>query len=51
MAPQMEQRIKEMAQLNYKLLITSEKVAKKYQGKFNIEIKGIKKAKELEDIL
>ncbi len=48
MVPRMEQRLKEMAQLNYKLLVTSEKIAEKYKDKFNIKIKGIKKAKELE---
>ena len=49
--PMMEMRVKEMAQLNYKRVITSEKTAKELKGKFNIEIIGIRQAKELEKIL
>ncbi|MCT4642433.1 MAG: DNA repair protein RadA [Bacteriovoracaceae bacterium] len=49
--PMMETRIKEIAQLNYKKIITASSVAKKYKDKFDIEIIGIKKATELEEIL
>jgi len=49
--PQAELRIREMAQLNYKRLITSKRIAEKYGNKFSIEIKGIEKARELESIL
>ncbi len=49
--PQMEMRVKEMAQLNYKKVVTSEKTAKELKGKFNIEIIGLKKAKDIESIL
>jgi DNA repair protein RadA/Sms len=49
--PMMEMRVKEMAQLNYKRVITSEKTAKELKGKFNIEVIGIRQAKELENIL
>lgn len=46
--PMMEARIKEMAQLNYKRVITSEKTSRELKGKYKIEIIGIKSAKELE---
>jgi DNA repair protein RadA/Sms len=49
--PQMEMRIKEMAQLNYKRVVTSEKTAREFKGKFDIEIIGIKRARDLENIL
>lgn len=49
--PQVEMRIKEMAQLNYKRVVTSEKTAREYKGKFDIEIIGIKRARDLENIL
>ncbi len=48
--PQMELRIKEMAQLNYKKVVTSLKTANELKGKYNIEIVGIKKASDLENI-
>lgn len=49
--PQMEMRIKEMAQLNYKKVITSEKAARELKGKYDIEIVGIRRAKDIENIL
>jgi len=49
--PQMEMRIKEMAQLNYKRVITSDKAAREYKGKYDIEIVGIKRARDLEKLI
>ena len=49
--PMMEMRVKEMAQLNYKRIITSLKTAQELKGKFKIEIIGITKAKELEKFI
>lgn len=46
--PMMDTRIKEMAQLNYKRVVTSEKTARELKNKFKIEIVGIRQAKELE---
>jgi len=46
--PLMEQRLKEISYLNYKKLITSKQTAKKFHGKFSIEIIGIKSAIEVE---
>lgn len=46
--PQMEIRLKEMAQLNYKRIITSKKTADEYRGKFKIEVIGIQRAQEIE---
>jgi DNA repair protein RadA/Sms len=46
--PMMETRIKEMAQLNYKRVITSEKTARELKGKYPINIIGIRSAKDLE---
>jgi len=43
----METRIKEMAQLNYKRVVTSDKVARELNGKYKIEIIGIRQAVEL----
>jgi len=49
--PQMEMRIKEMAQLNYKRVITSDKAAREFKGKYDIEIVGIKRARDLEKLI
>jgi DNA repair protein RadA/Sms len=49
--PQMEMRIKEMAQLNYKRVVTSEKTANELKGKYNIEIIGLRKARDIESII
>ena len=48
---QMEIRLKEMEQLHYRKLITSQKAAKEYNGKFDIEIVGLKKANDLVDYI
>jgi DNA repair protein RadA/Sms len=49
--PQMEIRIKEMAQLNYKRVVTSEKTARELKGKFDIELMGLRQARDIENIL
>jgi DNA repair protein RadA/Sms len=49
--PMLEPRLKEIAQLNYKKVITSKKAALEYAGKFKIEVVGINKATELKKIL
>ena len=49
--PQMETRLKEMDQLNYRKAITSKKIAKEYFEKFGVELIGIKRASELKDLL
>jgi DNA repair protein RadA/Sms len=48
--PQMEMRVKEMAQLNYKRVVTSEKTAKELRGKFEIEIIGLRQARDIEQL-
>jgi DNA repair protein RadA/Sms len=49
--PQMEMRIKEMAQLNYKKVVTSEKTARELKGKFDIEIIGLRQARDLDQFI
>lgn len=49
--PQMEMRVKEMAQLNYKKVVTSEKTAKELRGKFDIEIVGLRQARDLDQFI
>lgn len=49
--PMMEMRLKEVAQMNYKRVITSKRAADDLKGKFKIEIRGITKASELKDLL
>ena len=49
--PQMEMRIKEMAQLNYKRVVTSEKTARELKGKFDIEIIGLRQARDIENLI
>lgn len=49
--PLMESRLKEIAQLNYKKVITSYRTAEKFKDKFDLEIIGVKKAVELEELL
>ncbi len=46
--PNVETRLKEMSQLNYKKLITSQKIANDFKGKFPLELIGIKRVKDLE---
>lgn len=45
--PNLQSRAKEMSQLNYKRIVTSEKNAEELKGKHNIEIIGIKTAAEV----
>jgi hypothetical protein len=40
-----------MAQLNYKKGVTSEKTARELKGKFDIEIIGLRKARDIESII
>lgn len=50
--PRMEGRLKEIEQLNYKRVITSERAAKEYGTQFKkVKIIGIKKALELNKVL
>jgi DNA repair protein RadA/Sms len=49
--PMMELRLKEIAQMNYKRVITSKRIADDYKGKYKLEIKGITKASELNALL
>ena len=49
--PHMESRIKEMSQLNYKRVVTSQKTAKELSGKYDIEIVGIKSARDLDKLI
>ncbi len=49
--PQMEIRVKEMAQLNYKRVVTSEKTARELKGKYDIEIIGLRQAKDIENLI
>jgi DNA repair protein RadA/Sms len=43
--PMMEMRLKEIAQMNYKRVITSTRAAEDLKGKFKIELIGITKAR------
>lgn len=49
--PMMESRLREASQMNYKSVVTSERAAKEYAGKFKIEIKSIKRASDLKGML
>lgn len=49
--PMMEMRLKEIAQMNYKRVITSKRIADDYRGKFKIELTGITQASELKKLL
>ena len=48
---QIEVHLKEIQQLSYKKVITSKKASEEFYKKFDIEIIGIEKAKDLEDYL
>ena len=48
---QIEVHLKEIQQLSYKKVITSKKASEEFYKKFDIEIIGIEKAKDLEDLL
>ncbi|WPU65376.1 DNA repair protein RadA [Peredibacter starrii] len=49
--PMMEMRLKEIAQMNYKRVITSKRAAEDLKGKYKLEIVGISKASELKNLL
>ncbi len=49
--PMMEMRLKEVAQMNYKRVITSKRAADDLKGKFKLELVGITKASELKELL
>lgn len=49
--PMMEMRLKEIAQMNYKRVITSKRAADDLKGKYKLELVGISKASELKNLL
>lgn len=49
--PMMEMRLKEIAQMNYKRVITSKRAAEDLKGKYKINLIGINKASELKELL
>ncbi len=49
--PMMEMRLKEVAQMNYKRVISSKRAADDLKGKYKVELIGITKASELKDLL
>jgi DNA repair protein RadA/Sms len=49
--PMMEMRLKEVAQMNYKRVITSKRAAEDLKGKYKVELVGITKASELKNLL
>lgn len=49
--PMMEMRLKEIAQMNYKRVITSKRIADDLKGKYKLELIGISKASELKGLL
>lgn len=49
--PMMEIRLKEIAQMNYKRVITSKRAAEDFKSKFKVELVGITKASELKQLL
>lgn len=49
--PMMEMRLKEIAQMNYKRVITSKRAAEDLKGKYKLELVGISKASELKNLL
>jgi DNA repair protein RadA/Sms len=49
--PMMEMRLKEIAQMNYRRVITSKRAAEDLKGKYKLEIIGITKASELRELL
>lgn len=49
--PMMEMRLKEIAQMNYKRVITSKRAADDLKGKYKLELVGITKASELKGLL
>jgi DNA repair protein RadA/Sms len=49
--PMMEMRLKEIAQMNYKKVITSKRAAEDLKGKHKLELIGITRAAELKELL
>lgn len=49
--PMMEMRLKEIAQMNYKRVITSKRAAEDFKGKYKLDLVGITKASELKNLL
>ena len=49
--PLIEVRLKEICQLNYKKVITSQRTANEYKGKYDLEILGVTRADQLEELL
>lgn len=49
--PQVEMRLKEMAQLNYTRVVTSEKTAREYKGKFKLELIGLSQVSDLSKLV
>ena len=49
--PMMEMRLKEIAQMNYKRVITSKRAADDLKGKYKLELVRISKASELKNLL
>lgn len=49
--PMMEMRLKEIAQMNYKRVITSKRAAEDLKGKYKLDLVGITKASELKQLL
>ena len=49
--PMMEMRLKEIAQMNYKRVVTSARAAADLKGKYKLELTGITKAAELKNLL
>jgi len=49
--PMMEMRLKEIAQMNYKRVITSKRAADDLKGKYKLDLVGITKASELKNLL
>lgn len=49
--PMMEMRLKEIAQMNYRRVITSKRAAEDLKGKYKLDLVGITKASELKNLL
>lgn len=49
--PMLELRLKEIAQMNYKRVVTSKRAAEDLKGKYKINLVGITKAAELRELL
>jgi DNA repair protein RadA/Sms len=49
--PMMEMRLKEIAQMNYKRVITSKRAAEDLKGKYKLDLVGISRAAELKELL